>query len=73
MGYYQKRRYEIAIEMLQNGEKIANISERLNFSTVSNFSLAFKKRLGVSPKKFVEELHGNAIRGRLGDPKFKEE
>lgn len=56
--YINARRVKKASELLKNSElSIAEISERLGFSTQQYFSKTFKKITGVSPTQFRKDNH----------------
>ncbi|MBE6635426.1 MAG: helix-turn-helix domain-containing protein [Ruminococcaceae bacterium] len=54
IAYYNGLRLEHAKSALQNGARIRDISEELNFYDEYAFSSFFKKHTGVSPKKYKE-------------------
>lgn len=45
-----------AKKMIYEGKKMADISEKLGFSSVAHFSSVFKKRTGVSPTEYKKSL-----------------
>ncbi|MBR2432022.1 MAG: helix-turn-helix domain-containing protein [Clostridia bacterium] len=50
MNYYQNRRLETAMLLLQSGQfSVTQIAVMLNYSSIYSFSLAFKRRYGYSP------------------------
>ena len=51
--YIQNIRIKHAVNMLQNGKKIAEISQSLGFSEEKSFLRFFKQYKGVSPKTFL--------------------
>lgn len=53
--YIQNIRIKHAVNMLKNGKRIAEISQRLGFSEEKSFLRFFKQYKGVSPKKFLEK------------------
>ncbi|MBR3863548.1 MAG: helix-turn-helix transcriptional regulator [Clostridia bacterium] len=53
--YIQNVRIKHAVNMLQNGKKIAEISQRLGFSEEKSFLRFFKQYKGVSPKIFLDK------------------
>ena len=58
--YLRERRMGQALTMLKNQEgKIAEISEKLGFSSVQAFSRSFKSALGFSPKQYELLLRKN--------------
>lgn len=53
--YYLKLKMGRAMEFLQKGISVTAVSEKLNYSSIHNFSRAFKKYFGVNPKD-VEKI-----------------
>lgn len=57
--YYQKNRLNLAYEALKTGRhSVADIAENIGYSSVSNFTIAFKKEFGVLPKDFLYQMKG---------------
>ncbi len=55
--YYQKKRLNMAYDALKTGRhSVADIAENIGYSSVSNFTTAFKKEFGVLPKDFLYQL-----------------
>jgi AraC-like DNA-binding protein len=50
--YLLKLKIKAAMELLQDGENVSNVSERIGFGSQSYFSKAFKRETGVSPSEF---------------------
>lgn len=50
--YILSRRISIAKSMLANGSEINEVCEKCGFNDYSNFYKAFKKAVGISPKKY---------------------
>ena len=50
--YYSTLRYNEVIRLCESGVPIAEIAERLNFSSPEYLSLFFKKRMGVPPGRW---------------------
>ena len=50
--YILSRRISIAKSMLSNGSDINEVCEKCGFNDYSNFYKAFKKAVGISPKKY---------------------
>ena len=50
--YYSTLRYNEVIRLCESGAPIAEIAERLNFSSPEYLSLFFKKRMGVPPGRW---------------------
>jgi len=56
MEYFVNKKLDVARLLILEGKiKISEISDMLNYSTQNAFSKAFKKRFGVSPKKYKEK------------------
>ncbi|HHV51062.1 MAG TPA: AraC family transcriptional regulator [Clostridiales bacterium] len=56
--YLNKQRFNKAIENLQRGRNVTEVSEEMGYQSIHAFSRAFKKFVGMSPseyKKWVEE------------------
>ena len=53
--YYSRLRCSESIRLLQEGFPVAQIAERLNFSSVNYFSDFFKRMTGVSPSRYMHE------------------
>ncbi len=52
-----ERREKLAVKYLKETElSITQIASRLNFNDAAYFSRSFKRRIGVSPKKYREDL-----------------
>lgn len=47
--YFLKRKLILAVQLLQSGNTVAEVSEKLGFNTQSYFSTTFKRELGISP------------------------
>jgi AraC-like DNA-binding protein len=59
--YYQKKRLNLAYTNLKTGKhSVANIAENIGYSSVSNFTTAFKKEFGILPKEFLSKLRETA-------------
>lgn len=58
-SYYQKVRFEKAIELIKSRISITQVSEMLGFDSIHSFSRSFKKYYGVSPTNYME-LHLSA-------------
>lgn len=53
--YISKMKMQKAIEFMQNGKfSMAEISEKLNFSSLQSFNRAFKRNIGCPPAQFVK-------------------
>lgn len=56
MEYLLAWRMEIAKELLLgNGLKISEIAERIGYGSISTFSVAFSRHVGISPSKFARK------------------
>jgi len=59
--YYQKRRFEKAVELLKKSDfTITKIAEELQYQSIHSFSKAFRKNFGISPTEY-QELYRRAI------------
>ena len=54
-SYYQKKRFEEAVKLLNSGVTVNKCAEILGYDNVQSFSRAFKKRMGRSPQRYVSE------------------
>jgi AraC-like DNA-binding protein len=55
--YYQKKRLNLAYVSLKTGKhSVADIAENIGYSSVSNFTTAFKKEFGMLPKELLSKL-----------------
>jgi AraC-like DNA-binding protein/predicted DNA-binding protein (MmcQ/YjbR family) len=60
--YYQKKRLNMAYDALKTGRhSVADIAENIGYSSVSNFTTAFKKEFGVLPKDFLYQLKEQGV------------
>lgn len=51
--YVSKEKFAYAVALLQNREaRIADVAEKLNYGSPSNFIIAFKKRCGLTPAQW---------------------
>ena len=50
--YLLKLKIKAAMELLQDGENVSNVAERIGFGSQSYFSKAFKRETGVTPSEF---------------------
>ncbi len=57
--YYAEMRYHAAMRLLQSGASVAEVSEKMNFSSPSYFSVFMKKFTGQPPAKYIKELYRN--------------
>ncbi|MGG6838184.1 UNVERIFIED_CONTAM: helix-turn-helix domain-containing protein [Streptococcus canis] len=55
LQYFLHLKIEVAKQLLGEGKTLAHIAELLQFSTSANFSRVFKKIVGVSPLRYVQE------------------
>ncbi|MGN7822976.1 helix-turn-helix transcriptional regulator [Chitinophaga sp. 22536] len=51
-GYIHHLRMEKARKLLLEGEQVSTVAYLLGYNTPNNFSIAFRKRFGISPGKF---------------------
>jgi AraC-like DNA-binding protein len=54
--YYATLRLNEAIKLLEDGEAVAEVASKLNFSSPEYFSLFFKKQTGLPPGRWRSEL-----------------
>ncbi len=55
--YYQKKRLNMAYEALKTGQhSVADIAGHIGYTSVSNFTIAFKKEFGLLPKDFLYKM-----------------
>lgn len=53
--YYQKKRFEKAVELLKNSDfSITRIAEDLQYQSIHSFSKAFRKNFGISPTVYQD-------------------
>ncbi|MNI16529.1 Regulatory protein SoxS [compost metagenome] len=51
--YYNRKRFEKAIEWLQSGEmNVTQIAAKLQYQSIHTFSKAFRKNFGISPTEY---------------------
>lgn len=55
LQYFLNLKVEAAKQLLREGKNLSQISEVFHFSTPSHFSRAFKKIVGVSPLKYIQD------------------
>ena len=51
-SYFQMLKIQKAKNLLRNGMSVYNVSKSLGFSNQNNFSLAFKRTVGLSPSEY---------------------
>ncbi|MBO5059822.1 MAG: helix-turn-helix domain-containing protein [Clostridia bacterium] len=51
-GYYAKLRVNEAARLLADGTPVAEVAEKMNFSSPNYFSLFFKKHMGMTPFEY---------------------
>ena len=56
-AYYSRLRGNEALQLLADGKSIEEVSEMLNFSSPSYFSIFFKKQFGVPPGQYRSNLN----------------
>ncbi len=49
--YFLALKFKIAAQLLQDGMSVREVSEKLNFSSQSYFSVSFKREFGINPSK----------------------
>jgi AraC-like DNA-binding protein len=60
--YYQKNRLNMAYEALKTGRhSVADIAGHIGYTSVSNFTIAFKKEFGLLPKDFLCQMKEQAV------------
>ncbi|GIN56238.1 AraC family transcriptional regulator [Lederbergia ruris] len=51
--YYNRKRFDKAVEWLQSGEwNVTQVAEKLQYQSIHSFSKAFRKNFGVSPTEY---------------------
>lgn len=50
--YFLTLKFKTAARLLQDGMSVREVSEKLNFSSQSYFSVSFKREIGINPSKF---------------------
>lgn len=53
--YFLKLKFKVAAKLLEDGLSVSEVSEKLNFSSQSYFSVSFKREFGVSPSVFTKQ------------------
>jgi AraC-like DNA-binding protein len=54
--YYQRKRLNIAYDSLKSGgQSIAEVAESIGYTSVANFTIAFKKIFGRQPKELLQK------------------
>jgi len=53
--YYIKLKIKVAMELLENGESIKTVSEKVGFDNQSYFSKVFRKENGMSPSNYRKQ------------------
>jgi len=54
--YYDRQRFERAVQMLQEGKRLSRIAEKLGFADAATFCKAFKRFYNVSPGQYRSKL-----------------
>lgn len=49
--YFLKLKFKTATKMLKEGMSVSEVSEKLNFSSQSYFSVSYKREMGISPSE----------------------
>lgn len=57
MEYYLKLKISEAKKLLRAGGSVTNVSDRLGYSSIHNFSRAFKKVTGMSPVSYKNKIN----------------
>lgn len=52
MRYFLDLKLEHATKLLKQGKTVGEIAKQLHFSSIAHFSMAFKKKYGVSPLRY---------------------
>lgn len=53
--YYNKKRFEKAVEWLKNGNiSVTDVASQLKYQSIHSFSKAFRKYAGISPSQYQE-------------------
>ena len=56
-SYYRFRRLSEAKKLLDEGKRVGEVAEMLNYSSLYSFSKAFKSYWGVSPKPYSKNKY----------------
>lgn len=59
MAYLLAWRMALAKHLLQEGATIADVAERVGYSSTSTFSVAFARHVGMPPARYARELPGS--------------
>lgn len=59
--YLLRLKIKAAAELLQDGESVSTVAEKLGFHTQSYFSRAFKRETGISPSAFKQQPRRTAV------------
>ena len=57
-GYYTRRRFERAAQLLDSGLSVTQVSERLGYRSIHAFSRAFSRQYGESPLEYRKTHRG---------------
>lgn len=49
--YFLKLKFKVATKLLKEGLSVSEVSEKLNFSSQSYFSVSYKREMGISPSE----------------------
>jgi len=55
--YLFDRRMDASLQMLRSGVPLIDIADRIGYEQQSSFQRAFKRKYGVSPKRYIA-IHG---------------
>lgn len=59
--YYNKKRFEKAVELLKDGKhSITEIAASLKYQSIHSFSRAFRRTTGIAPSQYQELFHNKA-------------
>lgn len=54
--YFEIGRMNVALRYLQEGKKVCEVAEKMNYASPYSFGKAFKKHFGYAPKKYIAIL-----------------
>lgn len=57
MKYFSQLKFQKAIQLLEQGHSVLEVSDMLAYTSQSVFSTAFKTAMGVPPSKYRKKLH----------------
>lgn len=54
--YFSNVRFEKALQLLNGGKSVTEVSDQLNYNSIYTFSRAFKNKFGISPTQYIKDL-----------------